>query len=73
VRRIDKCEKLRAYPRKLLVVVPGTTVWRVNRGDYPHNVNSGEGLLDSRTLYPDDSYWVTFEGRGMVTTTARPR
>ena len=27
-------------------------MWRVNGGDYPHNVNIDEGLLDSRNVVP---------------------
>ena len=49
-----------------IVVAPGTTVWWVNEGDYPHNVTADDGLFDSGPLYPGDSYWVTFEGQGTV-------
>ena len=49
-----------------IVVAPGTTVRWVNEGEKPHNVTADDGLFDSGTLYPGDSYWVTFEGRGMV-------
>ena len=49
-----------------IVVAPGTTVRWVNEGEKPHNVTADDGLFDSGTLYPGDSYWVTFEGRGNV-------
>ena len=49
-----------------IVVAPGTTVRWVNEGEKPHNVTADDGLFDSGTLYPGDSYWVTFEGRGTV-------
>ena len=43
------------------------------RGHYPHNVNTDEELLDSRKLYPDDSYCVTFEGQGTITYQCSPQ
>ena len=49
-----------------IVVAPGTTVRWVNEGEKPHNVTADDGLFDSGTLYPGDSYWATFEGRGTV-------
>ena len=49
-----------------IVVAPGTTVRWVNEGEKPHNVTADDGLFVSGTLYPGDSYWVTFEGRGTV-------
>jgi len=49
-----------------IVVAPGTTVRWVNEGEKPHNVTADDGLFDSGTLYPGDSYWVTFEGQGTV-------
>ena len=50
-----------------IVVAPGTTVWWVNEGENPHNVTADNGLFDSGTLYPGDSFWVTFDGQGTVT------
>ena len=50
-----------------IVVAPGTTVWWVNEGENPHNVTADNGLFDSGTLYPGDSYWVTFDGQGTIT------
>lgn len=50
-----------------IVVAPGTTVWWVNEGENPHNVTADNGLFDSGTLYPGDSFWVTFEGQGTIT------
>lgn len=49
-----------------IVVAPGTTVWGVNEGDYPHNVTADDGLFDSGKLYPGDSCRVTFDGSGTV-------
>jgi len=56
-----------------IVVAPGTTVWWVNEGDYPHNVTADNGLFDSGSLYPGDSFWVTFEGSGTVTYHCSPQ
>ena len=50
-----------------IVVAPGTTVWWVNEGENPHNVTADNGLFDSGTLYPGDSFWVTFDGQGTTT------
>jgi plastocyanin len=50
-----------------ITVAPGTTVWWVNEGENPHNVTADNGLFDSGTLYPGDSFWVTFDGQGTVT------
>jgi plastocyanin len=55
-----------------IVVAPGTTVRWVNEGKNPHNVTADNGLFDSGTLYPGDSFWVTLMGRGRLPTTARP-
>jgi plastocyanin len=56
-----------------IVVAPGTTVWWVNEGNYPHNVTADNGLFDSGPLYPGDSFWVTFEGQGTVTYHCSPQ
>jgi len=50
-----------------IVVAPGTTVWWVNEGVYPHSVTADDGLFDSGPLYLGESFWVTFEGQGAVT------
>ena len=50
-----------------ITVAPGTTVWWVNEGENPHNVTADNGLFDSGTLYPGDSFWVTFDGQGTIT------
>ena len=50
-----------------ITVAPGTTVRWVNEGVYPHNVTAHNGLFDSGTLYPGDSFSVTFDGQGTVT------
>ncbi len=56
-----------------IVIASGTTVWWVNEGDYPHNVTADNGLFDSGTLYPGDSFWVTFEGQGTATYHCSPQ
>ena len=56
-----------------ILVAPGTTVWWVNEGDYPHNVTADNGMFDSGTLNPGDSFWVTFEGQGTVTYHCSPQ
>ena len=50
-----------------IVVAPGTTVRWVNEGEKPHNVTADNGLFESGTLYPGDSFWVTFDGQGTTT------
>ena len=50
-----------------ITVAPGTTVWWVNEGENPHNVTADNGLFESGTLYPGDSFWVTFDGQGTIT------
>lgn len=50
-----------------IVVAPGTTVRWVNEGENPHNVTADNGLFESGTLYPGDSFWVTFDGQGTTT------
>ena len=49
-----------------ITVAPGTTVWWVNEGAYPHNVTADNGLFDSGTLYPGDWYGITLYGQGTV-------
>jgi plastocyanin len=45
----------------------------VNEGEKSHNVTADDGLFDSGTLKPGDSYWVTFEGQGMVNYLCSPQ
>jgi len=57
----------------VIAVAPGTTVWWVNEGENPHNVTADNGLFDSGTLYPGDSFWVTFDGQGIITYHCSPQ
>jgi plastocyanin len=49
-----------------ITVEPGTTVTWVNKGRHPHTVTSFDGQFDSGTLWPGESYKVTFKGHGTI-------
>ena len=49
-----------------ITVEPGTTVTWVNKGRHPHTVTSFDGQFESGTLWPGESYNVTFKGHGTI-------
>ena len=50
-----------------ITVPSGTTVVWTNEGALPHTVTAHDGSFASGTLYPGDSYAVTFYGPGTYT------
>src|SRR5215217_1935525 len=54
------------YPADITVPSGTTVVW-TNEGDKPHTVTAHDGSFDSGTLYPGESYQVTFYEPGTYT------
>src|SRR3712207_6769657 len=50
-----------------ITVPSGTTVVWTNEGELPHTVTAHDGSFASRTLYPRESYQVTFYEPGTFT------
>jgi plastocyanin len=54
------------YPADITVPSGTTVVW-TNEGEMPHTVTAHDGSFDSGTLYPGESYQVTFYEPGTYT------
>jgi len=53
-------------PNTTSVAAGGTVTW-INKGNSQHAVVSGEGLFDTHTLWPGESFNYTFTKRGTYT------
>lgn len=58
-------------PADITVPSETTVVW-TNEGEKPHTVTAHDGSFDSGTLYPGESYQVTFYEPGTYTYQCSP-